>query len=864
MPRFPACLIAGATLTLPEQGVARDYAVNIPAKPLRQALLDVSHLTGLQFVFATPDLPDRRSAAVAGTCSVEHLLKALLRNSSTDFQFLTPTTVLIHARRHPAPLPRTVPAAMPKDEAILTQDIVVSAFRRDEAMNDAPISIASYSQAALDERGLGDMRAIARITPGVLYRDAWASSTNLSIRGIFSDTGAATVGVYIDDTPVQVRSLGAGTSTTNAYPGLFDLDRVEVLRGPQGALFGSGSEGGTIRFITRQPDFNTLTASAGSEAMATRGGAASGGMTATLGLPIADDRLAFRLAAFARHDGGWIDRVAYPSGQMEQRHANRSDSLAFRGSLAARLGETVAATASVFYQRLAQADTDQIWSLTSDVANDRFRNGFRFAQPVRDNFLLASLHIEAEPGGLALKSTTSYFHRRRPSTADYTDFLTELFSHGALFSLDSVPDYVSRADFHNSQDVFTQEIRLASRDGASIKWVGGLYVQRARQEVMETITEPLLPRALMAITGQSMAAYFGSALLPGGISYTSTDRATDWQAAAFGQIDLPVLPRLRATLGGRFGWTGYTQINEQGGPESGHILPSTTHHGETPLLPAFGLNWRPSEDRLIYASIAKGSRLGGGNPPVSTQRCGSELAALGLAQVPQRFDSDNIWNFELGSKLSMPGIRGTLTAAAYRYYWYNIQQTTSLPCLFRYTTNNAEARGTGAELTFDMKPAPGFTLSLTGSYTRAHYVTTTYGAALDPQSGLRVVLTPAGQALPSPPWHISGIARYEHAINRAWSTFVEVNGDMAAAYAQNYAPGSTYYDPQIAANPAVTTLRAQTGLRRGPWRVSLYADNLLNSHDALQVAHNVINSINIRYVLQRPRSIVLQLTWHSD
>jgi outer membrane receptor protein involved in Fe transport len=137
------------------------------------------------------------------------------------------------------------------------EEIVVTAQRRTERLQDVPISISAFSSEQMDVQGVRGIDDIARLTPGITFQRTDARNTamsSISIRGIASSAGAATTGIYIDDTPVQVRALGAGATAFNAFPQVFDLDRVEVLRGPQGTLFGAGSEGGTVRFITPQPN----------------------------------------------------------------------------------------------------------------------------------------------------------------------------------------------------------------------------------------------------------------------------------------------------------------------------------------------------------------------------------------------------------------------------------------------------------------------------------------------------------------------------------------------------------------------------------------------------------------------------------
>src|SRR5450432_2200194 len=197
------------------------------------------------------------------------------------------------------------------------EEIVVTATRRSERLQDVPISVTAFSQEKMDSQGLRSIDDVTRLTPGVAFsRNGTGSSANyndessdINIRGIDSAAGASTTGIYIDDTPIQSRHIGFGA--VNAFPALFDLDRVEVLRGPQGTLFGAGAEGGVIRFITPSPDLNKASGYIRSELATTRGGDPSYELSAAFGDVIIDNVLAFRVSASFRRDGGYVDRVAY-------------------------------------------------------------------------------------------------------------------------------------------------------------------------------------------------------------------------------------------------------------------------------------------------------------------------------------------------------------------------------------------------------------------------------------------------------------------------------------------------------------------------------------------------------------------------
>src|SRR5687768_6123236 len=202
--------------------------------------------------------------------------------------------------------------ATPEAENERENEIVVTATLRDEDLSRVPVSVSAYSQETMDQQGVRRVDDIAAKTPGVtLTRGDGrnAAAATISIRGIASTAGSATTGIYIDDTPIQVRSIGF--SAYNPFPAVFDLERVEVLRGPQGTLFGAGSEGGTLRFITPRPDLNDIRAYGRAELATTEGGAESYELGGAVSVPLVTDKVAFRASGYFRRDGGYLDRVDF-------------------------------------------------------------------------------------------------------------------------------------------------------------------------------------------------------------------------------------------------------------------------------------------------------------------------------------------------------------------------------------------------------------------------------------------------------------------------------------------------------------------------------------------------------------------------
>src|ERR1700738_4417815 len=205
-------------------------------------------------------------------------------------------------------------------------EIVVTATRHEESLSRVPISVTAMTQEALDIRAVKDFQDVARFTPGVNIDNS--GTNNISIRGIASTGGAGTTGIYLDDTPIQMRALAFNPD--EALPKSFDIDRVEVLRGPQGTLFGAGSEGGTVRYITTQPSLTKTSIYSRAEFSSTQGGDPSYEAGVAVGGPLVEGKLGARLAGGYRKDGGWIDRIDPYTLAVVDKNANHDETVLVR------------------------------------------------------------------------------------------------------------------------------------------------------------------------------------------------------------------------------------------------------------------------------------------------------------------------------------------------------------------------------------------------------------------------------------------------------------------------------------------------------------------------------------------------------
>src|SRR5580700_6779771 len=243
------------------------------------------------------------------------------------------------------------------------QEVVVTATRHEEALSKVPISVTALTQESMDQLGIKDFQDVARFTPGVNIDTS--GTDNISIRGISSLGGAGTTGIYIDDTPIQMRSLEFNPD--EEVPKMFDISRVEILRGPQGTLFGAGSEGGTVRYITTQPSLTTDSVYGQSEIDYTQGGAPSYEAGVAAGGPLIDGKFGARVSLWYRRDGGWIDTTDATTVDptVTEKNANYTSTYLARVAGLWSINDTWTATPSIYFQKRDQHNTDAFWVASS-------------------------------------------------------------------------------------------------------------------------------------------------------------------------------------------------------------------------------------------------------------------------------------------------------------------------------------------------------------------------------------------------------------------------------------------------------------------------------------------------------------------
>ena len=657
---------------------------------------------------------------------------------------------------------------------------------------------------------------------------------------------------YIDDTPIQVRFLGAGAASGSAYPALFDLDRIEVLRGPQGTLFGSGSEGGTVRFIMPEPSLTEWSGHARSEMSFDANGNPGSQFGVAGGGPIINDVLGFRVSAYIQSDAGWVDRLPYPSPSISDRNANSEQTQALSAALSWKVSDHLTISPSLFYQRQTQDNQSTFWLNLSNENNRQYVNGALVAQPTLDEFTLPTLKVKWELSGATIYSNTSYMDRKRNATDDYSLYINELLTGNYL----GPPTTSAPAYFNNPQKQFTQEIRVQSSDaGSRLHWVLGAFYQRVDQKADEAVVAPGLGDVTGALFGATVPEVFGSDILPGGLVYLGMDTSRDTQLAGFGQLDFELTNTLTATAGIRVAHSKFEYANQQDGPFNSGPSGSSGGGSENDNTPKFGLSYKPNADMMLYASAAKGFRPGGANTPVSTALCGPDLEQLGLTTAPATYRSDHVWSYETGSKGDALNHRMQWDASVFYVKWSDIESSVSLPsCGFNFIGNLGTAVSKGFDLQFSAIVARGLTVGAAVGYTDSKFSQTVAGAGANP-------IVTGGDRLVSAPWH--GVVSADYSFppfGSGANAYFHVDDEYSSSFRTNN-PGDALYDPVNNMHYSTKFATARAGVRIGGWDVSLFAKNLFDSRSVLFSSRDVVSSDLIVQQTFPPRTIGVTATY---
>jgi iron complex outermembrane recepter protein len=784
-------------------------------------------------------------------------------------------------------------SATANTQTVGLQEVVVTATRHEEVLSKVPVSVTAFTQDDLDQKGIKDFQDIAKYTPGVSIDN---SATNaISIRGISSSAGAGTTGIYIDDTPIQMRSVGFNPDDT--LPQTFDLERVEILRGPQGTLFGAGAEGGAVRYILTQPSVSKTDTYVRSELSYTQYGQPSYEAGIAHGMPIIEGTLGVRASIWYRGDGGWIDRVDPTTRETTESNINHAGTLVARLAAAWQPSDSFSATPSILFQSKKQHDDSTYWPAYSNPGAGEFNTATPERIPNDDTYYLPALKLQYDFAKSSIISNTSYYHRDQTTAYQGTVYDLAYYQSAGwpgnylggvgceaagiaglcpwypLIDANGIhlpagfTNYQTPNTITNSQASYTEEIRWQSSDEASkLHYTLGVFWQLAKEGSIEELndkqidpfftylfgtpaTQLFLPTAPYQPPNYSCPTNAAYPVIPACDIYYNKNNTEDRQIAAFGEVSYAFTDWFRLTLGERvahtqFKLTHYADGLENFGPYPGVV---TASQSETPNTPKVTASFQVDPNDLYYATYAKGFRVGGGNAPLPPY-CNADLAAAGYPNgAPLLYKSDSTQSYEVGAK-NIFGNWLRLATSVYYIKWNQIQQNVYVAgaCGLQFTDNLGQAAAWGGDLQAEMVFG-ALHLELATGYTSARY---TKNAPVDCSAAGIPCKASSGDAISgqaaidyapglNSPFTVAVGAEYGFKVGQR-EAFVRADWNYASrnpwpSTLQN--PNDTaQYNPNTYTLPSTTFTTARAGIYLGDWQIAAFVDNVFDSHTVTNYA----------------------------
>jgi iron complex outermembrane receptor protein len=878
----------------------------IPPQPLATALAEFAHQTRLQFVYVTKIVRSRTSRDVpAGLMPAEGLAQ-LLDGTGLSFQFLNSRTVRIFEKASSASTapPKTgdapdrrgerIPdsAGMPKDTGAL-DEVIVTAQKRSESVSTVPMSVWVVSAADLGRAQVTSFPELTRSVPNVSFTTQGGPGlSTLEIRGISSQAGTAAVGIYLNDVSLTTRNL---FSQGTAEPRFFDLERVEVLSGPQGTLYGGGTLGGVVRFIDKQPDPSQFDASAAAELSETQHGGANYNLEAVLNLPLGDGNAALRLGVQEGQDSGYIDQVSPTDLNVIAFGINGNRWTVAKAALKWQITDAWSVTPAIFYQQLESDDIDTYfevvlgnWPLGGQTLPP-FQTSKPMREPGTDRITIPSLTIESDLGFADLTVVGSHydreFARTQDGSVDAVPFPAGLFPPGSAVATGlAALTLINEETTHQSQ--VSVEARLASKayspgNGVPISWLAGAFYLNSTTELSGSNRSIGIFKLFsqLGLNINDPSVFFHS--FPGAWDASDTSLYGHRvyhpsQRALFGELTYHVSRNIRVAVGLRYESANETFERDAdyyvsgcgrrdllGDPPSCPLRfdpPSASFSATTPRAV---LAWDLDESKLVYVSAAKGYREGSFNRPIPIRgQQVEDLQSLGLcdgtpancaAAVPSVFKPDSLWSYEVGSKFRAFENRLSVDASLYFLKWNDTQQDIVLAVSgYDFEANVGHVESYGVELDVKGRPTPGLTLRLAGGYNHATFsddvaLLGSNNGVLNVVKGTKVPGVPDYNALFGVDFAFAWSGSLDGFVRGA----VRIVGESRGTFVLG---ASDYY------RPAYVTSDASTGLISGALEVSLFAKNLNNNGTVLQ-RPNADNNGSEAYTL-RPRTVGLAINYH--
>lgn len=761
----PACAVAlslNLALLLPTTAAhAKSESIDfhIPAEPLSQALIALALQGRLSVGHVGIDLTGLEAKPVEGSQSVAEALDALLAGTGLGYFFADPKTVILVRRSTAQVVPPVTPAI---------EDVVVTAEKRPAIARTLPESIAVVSGETLADEG-GATEDAARHAAGLITIGAGPGQNKIFIRGlsdsVLSGRTQSMVGLYLDEARLT-------EDTSDPDLRLSDIDHVEIVRGPQGTLYGAGALAGVVRIVTNKPELDRYGGSIEIGGAATAGGAPSGNLDGVLNLPLIEDSLALRTVLYASHSGGYLN-----DSRLGDRNANGIDTQGGRAALLWKPTQDWSAILKMVAQNLISADADYY------PAGQPFEERSNLLrEPRTDKFRQVSLEIRGDLGWANLISSTSYSTRRIQTTYDASAAWPDLtgFSSGP-------------ATFTDNRGIgsVSHETRLESPPQDGWSWVAGTALSHRDEDYASSLKGP------------------GDGKIYSAFGETRDDSANE--IALFGQTTYDITDWLAATAGARvFGGTLAASARLQQGDMPVSRLRGTDHAVEMTNKAALIL--KPDDSVMAYVSAADGFRLGGINIGAPAGATNVDAHGGEQSESPGAFASDTLRTYEAGIKSSLWDGRLIADGALFLSLWNNIQSDQILPNGAWYIANAGNVRAPGAELDVTLQATSGLSLEAHLYYGNPHL------------SHSNPLLVQSEGVLPGVPESSAALSgRYDLSLSEDDRVFLMVSGRYEGRSYAGFDPGRSI------AMGDYWTGNLSLGWRHEAWQAALRVDNIADS-----------------------------------
>jgi len=689
--------------------------------------------------------------------------------------------------------------------------IIVTATKRSQALDDTPIAASAISGEELQNTNAQSLADYITRMPGVVFNDYQPGISEVVIRGVAATTyheqGQTTVGYYMNEIPLVEPGWPIGIPDVDT----FDVDRVEVLRGPQGTLFGSSSLGGLVNYVVKTADTTHVDAAASVLAGYTDN-AQDPNYAGKLmvNMPIIQDKLAVRAVALQRYDAGYIDNLA-----TGDEGSNNFRTRGLRGSIVATPAEGTKISWLTAYQDTKLDDQTYLTSLDALT-----RSGIARNEPQKTSFLLNSLRLDQDLGFGDFTIFGSIDKKKNTTILSYPSYgyLT------GIYTGDDAPYSYGTANANIKQ----VEARLASKDGGMLTWLIGTSYMHAKKFSYDQIIAP------------GAEAIFGSTLAPDDVVYGYISDSVNEDFGVFGELSFRPIDSIELTVGGRYYWNKYsgTVINEPGAVSGSTTGSSATvSNSEDGFTPKVTLALRPTDQFMAYLTYSKGYRVGGINPNAGF-----------LDTIPVSYGSDTVDNYEIGVKFWAFDKRLYIDASLFTLDWKNIQARLfgPAPTYYSYVVNAGGANVSGIELAASFAFTRSVSFSTNVTYQDAK-LTAFLPYTFAEGGGYEVGTTLPG----SSKWSVANNLRFQLA-----DTSLQPSFEIAHRYISS-APVA-FGNINTRGDFSLFDLRGSVTLA-DRFKVMLFANNIFNKRGVLNAPFT--DQTAPAYSVTRPRTVGLRIDW---